>query len=249
MATAQDIIVDAFLEADVLDQPGQTPGPAFLTYGLSRLNRIVAQFSTRRAFVWTIGSARYTLSPSQTSYTIGPTGNFVAPRPVGIGPGNGIKNANIILTSVSPEVSIPLYIFNDTEWANIRVKDIPTSIPTGIYNDGANPNSRLYLWGYPTQDNDLQLWTPTQITQFASLGTTFEMPSGYQEAVTTTLAESLCSAYKKGVVAPSLAEAARRARAAVASLNSASPNISNDAAGLVSTRGGSYFNWLDGDPV
>jgi hypothetical protein len=251
MATAQDVIVDAFIEGDILDQPGQVPGPNFLTYGLNRLNRLVAQFSTRGLMVWTIESNRYTLTPSQTSYTIGPSGaDFTADRPLGPMPGGGIVNANIILTSVSPEVAIPLYIMNDDEWASVRVKDIPTSIPTAIYNDGSFPNSRLYLWGYPNQANDLQLWTRHQISEFASLGTTFSMPPGYQEAITTSLAEAMCSAYKKGVVPPSLAMAARKARAAVMSLNSASPNISNDAAGIgTSNQGGAFFNWLNGQVV
>lgn len=250
MATAQDIIVDAYLECGEMDQAGQTPPPTQLTYGLNRLNRIVGQLSTRRLFIWEIGSARYTLSPSQTSYTIGPSGaDFTAPRPLGPAPGNGIKNANIILTGTNPEASLPLYIMNDDEWANLSVKEIPTSVPTAIYNDGAFPNSRLYLLGYPTQANDLELFTPTQISTFAALGTTFTMPPGYQEAITTLLAEALCSAMHKGVVPPALADSARRARVAVMSLNSASPNLSNDAGTLGSKRLGGFFNWNNGSVV
>lgn len=250
MATAQDVITDAFLEGDILDQPGQTPGPAFLTYGINRLNRIVGTLSTRRLFIWTIESNRYTLSPSQTSYTIGPSGaDFTAARPLGPGPGNGIKNANIILVADNPEVSLPLYILNDDEWANLRVKAIPTTVPTAIYNDGSNPKSTLFLWGYPTQANELELWTRKQISSFAALGTAFEMPPGYQEAITTILAEAMRSAFKHDNPSPSLAEAARRARVAIGSLNSASPNLSNDAGALGSQRGGGYFNWTNGSVV
>ena len=253
MATAQDIITDALLEIGVLSGPGQTPSTAHSSFALNRLNQMVGEWNTRRPFLYTVDINRYTLTPSQETYTIGPAStspDFTAPRPVGPGPGNGIIWANIVIPG-DPDVFLPLNIMGDEEWANMRVRSVGTTVPIAIYNDGANPKSTLYLYGYPTVANELELFTRHQASEFASLASTFEAPAGYQKAMTLTLAENLApipAFVRLGAQWSQLqADNARKARAAIAGLNSAPNNLSNDAAGLTAGGVRSNFNWLTGN--
>jgi len=245
--TAQDIIVNSMIEVGALAQ-GETPASNDAAYVFGKANRLSSQWSTRSLFIWTVRSDRYTLIPSQRSYTIGraPGADFVADRPLGPRePGNGIKNANIVLTSVSPEVRVPLRLLDDDEWASIWVLDVPTTLPVALYNDGAYPNSTLYLWGWPTQANDLELFTNQQLPQFPDLVTPIELATGYEEAFILTLAESIGPAFGQPITAD-LRENARRARAAIQSLNSSSPKIGTDVPEMPNSGPRSTFNYRSG---
>jgi len=138
-------------------------------------------------------------------------------------------------------------ILNAEDWASMRVRDIDTTTPTAIYNDGATPKSTLYLYGVPTLAYQLELWRNKQIGQFSMLSDAFDWPAGYQEAVTLTLAEGLCGPLGRKMP-NGLPEMARRARAAVTSLNSAPGKLDNDAA-LSGGRSGGYFNYKTGQVI
>jgi len=252
MATAQDIITDALTEIGVVTNPGQTPSAEHSAFALSRLNQLTQEWNTRRAFLYTVDKLTFALTVSQNTYTIGPsstTPDFVTPRPVGPQPGSGILRANIILDG-TPDVYVPMGIMDDQEWANLRVRDISSTVPLCLYNDGANPKSTIYLYGTPSTARDIELWVKHQTSDFASLASTFDVPMGYQKAITQTLAENLAPvpAFAKFGASWSQLQAdnARKARAAIAALNSAPNNINNDAAGVNHSRRGT-FNYLTGN--
>src|SRR5690349_11443785 len=235
------------------NEAAKVAGKSRPAYGLSTneltdvksvANRLISQYSTRRLFMFTVAAQRFTLTPSQTSYTIGPTGDFVTARPT------FIKNANIVLTSVSPEVRVPLDIWDDDQWADTRVQPIPPTLPTAIYYDGGLSQTAglgtIYFWGYPTVANDFAMFAPQFLTQFADLTTSVTFAPGYEEMLVTSVAERMCPQWGLAVNA-TLAEQARRARAAVVSLNSRSaPNLSNDAANINGQPQKPYFNYLTG---
>lgn len=208
MATGLEICTDALLESRVMRQAGQTPPAEQVTYALARLNRILGSLSQAGEwYVYTTNISSYTLSPTRDFYTIGPTGNFVAERPM------AIDKANIIISSGSNLVRVPLEIISDEEWADISVVGIGSAVPVKLYNDGAAPNSNLYLWPKATNTSyKLELFWRQQLTQFSSTADTLVAPNGYQEALTLTLAEALANALPGGVLTAELKLSARMAR-------------------------------------
>jgi len=219
--TAGDLITAAARAMGYL-KAGRTASASELTDALVTLNNLIGLWRTRSLFVYTVGSSRYTFTVPQASYTIGPSGaDFTAARPT------RIEHANIVLTDVTPEVRVPLEILDDDEWANLRVREIPVTLPTKLYNDGASPNSTLYLWGYPTIANDLELFTWQQLTTAAALTTDLLFPPGYDSACLYSLAE-LLSAQWNHPLPPQVMLQAQKARAAVTGLNSAPPKLVND---------------------
>jgi len=66
--------------------------------------------------------------------------------------------------------------------------------------------------------NKLEIFSLVQLDSFASLGTAVDLPPGYQEAITLSLAEKLSLPFAKSVTAD-LRDDARKARAIMTSLN------------------------------
>ncbi len=133
--------------------------------------------------IYTTAIDRYEMIPTQTSYFLGPNGDWVAPRP------NWIVRANLVLLQSSPELHLPIYILNDKEWAAHVITELPMPYPYQLYNDGAHPDSQIFLFGFPTQINDIELFTPQELKQdFTSLTDTVDFPPGYEAWIVPKLA-------------------------------------------------------------
>ena len=218
MRVQDQILYPALRLAGVLGAAGRGASPSQLADAFASLNRMMDSWTIQNLLIYTIRSDRYTLTPSQVSYTIGPVGaDFTAPRPV------EITQANIVLAG-SPAVHCPLKLIDDQEWASISVREIPTTLPLKLYNDGAYPNSRLYFWPYPTAANDLELFTSSQLTRFAKQTDDVSFPPGYEDALVYNLAVRLSGQFGT-VLRGDVAATAKEGKALVKSRNSAAPRL------------------------
>lgn len=204
------------------------------------LNRMLDAWNNQRLNIYTTRIDRYTLTPSKTSYTIGPDvrADFNAPRP------HKITNANIVTTTGGSEVHLPLRIITDQQWAWKRLREIPTTIPTELYDDGAFPVSRLYLWGYPTVANDLELFTWSLLTQYAAQDDTVQLPPAYLDGIVYNLAVRLSGQFGT-MLRPDVDREATRLRGIIKAGNAPAPQIASADYGMRG-RGGSSFNYLSG---
>lgn len=159
-----------------------------------------------------------------------------------------ILNANIILNNVNPQVKCPLRIRDDDWWSANSVPQTTTTLPTDLYYSAGWPNGQIFLWPLQTSTYGLELETWVNLADIADLTYPFYLPQGYRDAVTYSLAESLCPSYDVSVTKTAmLVEGAKRARAKVAQLNSVTPRIVTADSGIPKgNRSGSYFNWLNG---
>lgn len=160
-----------------------------------------------------------------------------------------ILNGNIVLNNVSPVVRVPLRIRDDDWWAANSVRNITTTLPTDLYYSAQWPNGQLYLWPEPTTTYGLELEVWVNLADIASLTYSFYLPQGYRDAVTYSLAETLCPSYGRPLDA-TLAAVARKARSVIKALNSVSPTIVTRDPGIPrGSHSRSYFNWLNGSSV
>ena len=241
MSVATELLYPALRLAGILGAPGRTASTSELADAFDALNRMLGSWTIQDELIYTIQAARYNLSPSQTSYTIGPSGaDFIAPRPV------RITQANLVLLGAS-EVHLPLNLLTDTQWARRRVTVIPTTVPTDLYNDFAFPNSRLYLWGYPTMANDLELFTWQQLSSFPSQAAAVSLPLGYANAICYNLAVQLNDQFGTPI-RPNVLATARRTMAWVKGNNAPSPAVPSADFGTAGGRGGT-FNYITGMPT
>lgn len=232
--TGLDLVTDALTELGVLGA-AESPTPEDAAFVLRRLNQLLDSWNAERDAVYADVFGSYTLTPSLSPHTIGPTGTFVtAQRPV------SIEGANLM---ISATVRNPIDVTRDAAWWFARsVPSLATSVPTDLYYNPTWPNGALYFWPVPTTTGPVELWT-RQVLAALTLATVFTMPPAYQEALTLTLAEKIAPAFGVQVTAQTTTAAAT-ARARVFNNNRVIPKLVTRDSGIPGARG--TWNYLTG---
>lgn len=235
--TARDLVIDALAELNVYDA-ADAVSPADSALVLRRLNRILDNFNAERDAVYADQYASYTLTPSLSPHTIGPTGNFVVTqRPVSI---EGISL--IYPTSTSPQIGLNA---RDRAWyQGLSIPAQTASLPTDFYYEPAWPNGRIYFWPVPTTAYSIVLWSRIVLSQL-SINDTFTLPPGYRDALTLTLAEAIAPSFEKSVPS-SLTRDALAARARVFQNNVVIPRLYTNDSGMPSAQGRGGGTYLTG---
>jgi hypothetical protein len=189
--TAQDLITSALVLSGALAQ-GETPNASDAQDAFVRLNRMVSGWANQRLTIFVTTRNVYALVANQQTYTIGSGANFNQARPI------WISYAGLILTSPTPDVEIPLEVLTIKDWWLQSVKDLTSTLPTALYYNPTFPSSgvtagmgQIIFWPIPTQVNDVALYTPTQLAEFATLSTDYALPPGYEDALEYNLAVRL----------------------------------------------------------
>lgn len=236
-----EIVTNALRLCGQMGAPGRGHSTAQQTEVLGRLNRMLDGWNALRANIYQVSIEQFTLTPHQQTYTIGEGGNFNTTRPV------EILKANMVLTSVSPNVRAPLEIINWDRWGDIPVPSLASSLPVKLYVDSDFPLRKLYLWGYSSQQNNLELFMTKSLPVNLLISDTITVPDGYIEAIEYSLAERIAPLYwrKANGLLEDVRVMARKARAAIQSANSKPLNAHNDAHRAVGAKS-PYFNYLVG---
>lgn len=230
---ATTIIANAYDEIGRLN-PDRSLSAEDGAFGFMKLNRLISVWRAQRKFVPAIVPTSFPFAVSQQSYTVGPTGDFVMVRP------NKIVRANLVRTAGTEDEHIPLEILEmEQDYSQAWQPGRTAGEPDVLFVRYDYPNVRVFPWPYPTNDatalaNELELWTWSPLSSFADMFTLYDFPDAYEDGITLTLAEALCS--RCGVVASEeLKAAARNARAVIASLNSKPPRFESTDGSVLST--------------
>jgi len=194
---------------------GETPTAAEQQDSFSILNTMMDAWSAERLMVFTITIQQFTLVPGQQTYALG-TGaaDFNFPRPA------KITRAGIVWSgNVGQPLELPLQMLTDAQWAQIPVKNIQSTIPQMLYNDGAFPYMNLNFWCVPTVADPVRLYMWTLLSQFPNLTTDVEFPPGYFEAIKYNLAVRLAAENIGTLTSQTTAVLAAMAIARIKSIN------------------------------
>jgi hypothetical protein len=88
-------------------------------------------------------------------------------------------------------VRIPLDILDDDGWSSTSIKTQKAVTPLKLYYTPNVPNGSIFLWPIPTTSSQVELEMENLLQQIADLNTQLDLPTGYQAAMTLTLAETL----------------------------------------------------------
>ena len=242
--TGTAIVQGAFALLNVFT-PGESVSANDGEYARTVLNDLLSSWGQRTLFIPVIARERFDMTVGKGSptnpYTIGSGGDFDTERPANQ---NAITAANLILTSTSPEVRIPLGIYTDQAYDANQIPTQTNTYPTGLYYSPtyASGLGSIFLWPVPnTATNDLELFLQTRVAPFANLSTTYYVPDGVPLMLKYNLADALQGAYGK-----QMSESDRRL--AVSSMatfkrsNSKTSDLANDAAGLFGSRRHGVYN-------
>jgi hypothetical protein len=191
MATASEIVTQALKKAGVLGI-GQTPSAEDANDAFLDLNDMLAQWQRKRWLVYHLVTYSFTSTFSH-SYTVGPGQNFnVAVRP------DKCESAYFrqLVNATPNQVDYQLKIVNAMEDYNkITLKQL-TTFPEYLFYDPAWPTGLAYPWPV-IQSGIYQLFLTfkEQLTAFASLAATVNLPPEYVPALKWNLAARILTSY------------------------------------------------------
>jgi len=193
--TALTLITDALLDLGVLADEEQ-PAASQASGALRKLNNMIDAWNIDGLLVY--GSTQYVLPlvGNQQVYTIGTGGDLNVPRPT------NITSAFLRQTSLAlyNQADLPLYIFNNQEWADVRFKGMTSSYPYGgVWFDETFPYINAYVFPIPTGNQySLVFWADGVIGNLA-INTPINLAPGYKRALTANLCLELAPSYQTQV--------------------------------------------------
>jgi hypothetical protein len=246
MATAPNllsVITNALIEAEWLAQ-GENPEPQDSNFVLGKINDLLDEWSAQERYVFAKLFSLFTLVPNLSPHTIGPAqgATFALPqRPV------RIDGCTIVISNNDGTTTdIPVNSTRDADWWNfVRIKTLPSQIPTDLYYEPDVPNGSMFFWPVPNLNYGARVESWQAIQQFATINDALVLPPAYRKAITLSVAEELAGPRSND---PKLAEKAAEARSAIWSNNAQSPTMSTAQAGMPASDGHTRFNFLDGTP-
>lgn len=208
--------------------------------GLRRLNAMISSWSIHRLAIPFIDREVFNVVANQSTYTVGPGGNFDTIRPT------QVTGASLLLNSSSPPIEIPNGILTDNMYEALAIKDLTATLWTSVYFNPtyATGLASIFLWPTPTTaDNDFVLYRGDQVQGFSNLTTAQDFPPGYFEAFEYNLAKRLAIPY--GIaVSPDLARSAAESFATIKRENYKLNDAMLDPAWTHDQRG--WYNILTG---
>ena len=187
--TYRDLIQSSLRLNGIIAQ-GQDASGDEVTDGLTVLQELIdAWNSTGAAILYTTATQIFTLTPGQSVYTIGPTGDMV----VGTRPS---KLSGAWVRDLSNNTDLPLAVMADSDFFNIPQKTATSSYPQAVYIDRQFPNGNVYLYPVPNQsDVALVLQYTAPLDSTIELDTVCDLPPAFRQALRYNLAINLAPEY------------------------------------------------------
>lgn len=182
--SANDVIADALAELNAIGAGDPIPGPLG-AFCLRRLNQMISNWATHRLTMLATARDTYALVSGTQDYTVGEDGTFNVLRPT------AIERAAIIPVGLT--VEIPVDLLTEAEWNRLTLKSLTSPFPTLLTYTTTFPLGTLRVFPVPTTAPTLVLYTPTAITGFANLATSYSFAPGYAQALYSNLAKNLAT--------------------------------------------------------
>lgn len=203
MRTAGDIAGRALIRAGVIAS-GETPTAAELSDAVTTLSDMLDSWSLEALTVF--GTTEHVISlTGAQQYTIGPSGDVVAPRPIAVRSGFVRQG----------EADTPLKLCSPEYMDDCGSKD---SAGQGywISFEGSTPDATVRLW--PVPDGELHLRVSQPVVQITDINDELDLPPGWFHAMVLNLAVHLCEEYGFAL-AQGLVETAQTAKANIKRAN------------------------------
>ncbi len=186
--TAQDIITSALRRLGVVAS-GETPTTDELNDGLTALNELIESWSVEDLMVPYRKEESFPLVYGQSSYTIGPGGDFNTERPVFIMDAF-IRDAG--------GYDFALDIIRLKEWARQALKST-ISRPQRMWYEQTYPLGTIRFDYRPVEGLTVFLYSLKPLTTFPDLTTEIDIPPEYSRALRWNLAGELADEYGRSI--------------------------------------------------
>lgn len=198
MATANDLISNSLRKAGILSS-GETAEGEDADETLEIMNDILEQWSLEDLMVYYSTILTVPLIAGTNSYSIGPTGDLVATRPIEL-------LAAWIRTADNLDIPIDYIAFENYQY--VIQKATAGTYPNIIAYQPTYPNGVVYLWQSPAAGLSLRINVASQFIAVADLDTEITFPPGYKKAIQDAITVELCIKYGRSEMLDSVKEAA-----------------------------------------
>lgn len=193
VTTPADIIKLVLKDVGVVGV-GQTALAEDTNDAFDTMNMMIAQWNRKRWLIYHLLDVAL-VSTGAISYSIGTGGDFNTPRPDRLEDGCFFRQ---LITASSPnQIDYPLELLESREdYSRIGLKQL-TTIPQYIFYDAGYPLGTIYPWPVPQAvQYEVHLLVKAQITQFANLADTINLPPEYLAAIRYNLGARLRPMYQ-----------------------------------------------------
>ena len=183
MTTALQLIEDALREIGIKDDANALSAEES-AHGLRVLNRLLGRWSQRRLLLPVLSDVSIPLDGS-ASYTIGPTGDVVATRPIRVEMARHVLNG----------LEYPVRVLNQQEWNAISDKALTGEPVCDVWYEATPTNGTLHLHAIASTGT-LKINSRALLLSVTSLTQVLTLPEGYEDALVPALADACASSYQ-----------------------------------------------------
>lgn len=235
--TAGDIIASSLRLLGVLAS-GEAPSANESNDALNSLNDMLDSWSLESLMIPNRVREVFPITSSQQTYTMGPGGDFSTTRPT------NVENVLIQIVANSPYLELPLKLLTKDQYAGLLLKTITSPYPLYCYVEGTAPLETINLWPFPSQSDNLVIYSAKQLSDLTNLTTALSLPPGYERAIRYCLAIELAAEYGKEA-GEQVIGIAVEAKTAIKRINWKPKFLQVDEA-IISRP--AVFNWYTGEP-
>jgi hypothetical protein len=183
MASAGDIINGSLRLLGVLAE-GEVPSAETAQDALTAMNQMIDSWNTERLSVFATQDQVYLWPAGLLSRTMGPTGDFVANRPV-------LLDDATYFRDPSTNISYGIKFINQQQYNGIAVKTVTSTYPQVIFVNMTHPDIEMFIYPRPIRELEWHFISVQELTQPATLATDLSFPPGYLRAFRYNLAAEL----------------------------------------------------------
>ncbi len=193
MTTVNDLILDAALEARIIDSGADSWQASRSAHALRILNRMLGTWANNNFLLHEQKEEDLAFIGGQEEYSIGTSGSpdFNTTRPQIILDGT-------FITDTTGSIDYPMRIKTLEEYNLIRLKETQGR-PRWIAYNLTFPNGTLKVWYTPDGLWNLHLVSLKEIASFAATDETVSLPPGYEDLIVQSLGARLSVSYGKDI--------------------------------------------------
>jgi len=231
--TAGTLINDSLFELGVLAE-GDTPTADMSALALRVLNRTLDSLSTSQSFAYYANLITRPLT-GEASFTVGPTGDVIGQRPI------GIESAFVDRQGIQ----YPVRVVDNQLFDGIIYPAAAGANTVYVYYEAQVPNGIVHVW--PLASNcTLKLRVINQVVNFTDLVTPTTLPPGYEECIVSNLSVRLSPYFPSVTLSPITARTAKTSLDLIQRRNNVIPTLALPAAVTGNHGGFSLANFMGG---
>ena len=259
MTTTRTLIKGALRLINVIST-NEEPTADDVDVSLKALNTLIDSLGNDILNIFTFTPYRFLLVSGQQTYKLGPAldeaGNatgadWVTERPMRIEQAKVLLYPSVNGTTITltpGTLVLPLRDLTMSEFAGLRLRELPNQWPTGFYDSGSYPCRDISVWPVPTQQNAIELWLWDPLMVYNNLDAQLNLPPGYERYLRFKLAVEMAPEFGKEL-SQTIITSMQEAEANIKRINQQMPRSGASQLGSSLSANGTGYVYSDTYPI